>query len=336
MLLVLELDVADLAATRFAISPLHETTRAMLLLARPSPPTVNLPWVRWARTQLGRRPLRMPRAWPLIVNGLPTHPEFLSPAPAVRAPELDAELARVCATPAEAVRASLRRVFGDHPWPDSATELFERPADSLAEIAAELAECHDRLVRPHWERIRPVLEADIAYRAGLLAGGGARSLFSDLHPDLHWSGGTLTLSDSDEGPSRFRVMMGPDGVVLMPSVFNWPLVSVSKATSSQTTLLYPARGTATVWEDGVAAAPDAVEELLGPARARLLGALRSPATTSALALRFGVTSSAVSQHLAVLHRSGLVDWERSGRRVLYRASELGLALLDRALLRSVS
>ena len=336
MLLVLELDVADLAATRFAISPLHETTRAMLLLANPSPPVVNLPWVRWARAQLGRRPLRMPRAWPLIVNGLPTHPEFLSPAPSVKAPGLDAELARVRATPAEPVQASLRRVFGDHPWPDSATELFERPTESLAEIADELAECHDRLVGPHWERIQPVLEADIVYRAGLLAGGGARSLFSDLHPDLRWSGGTLTLTDSDEGPSRFRVMMGPDGVVLIPSVFNWPLGSVSKATSSQTTLIYPARGTATVWEGGAAAVPDAVEELLGQARARLLGALRSPSTTSALALRFGVTPSAVSQHLAVLHRNGLVDRERSGRRVLYQASELGLALLDLALLRSVS
>ena len=83
MLLVLELDVADLAATRFAISPLHETTRAMLLLAKPSPPAVNLPWVRWARAQLGRRPLRMPRAWPLIANGLLTYPEFLAPAPSV-------------------------------------------------------------------------------------------------------------------------------------------------------------------------------------------------------------------------------------------------------------
>jgi len=341
MLLVLELDVADLAATRFAISPLHETTRAILLLANPSPPAVNLPWVRWARAQLDRRPLRLPRLWPLIVNGLPTHPEFLSPAPSVRAPGLDAELARVRATPAEPVRASLRRVFGDHPWPDSATELFERPTESLAEIAAELAECHDRLIMPHWERIQPVLEADIAYRAGLLAGSGARSLFSDLHPDLRWSGGTLTLTDTDEGPSRFQVMLGPDGVVLMPSVFNWPLVSVSKATSSQTTLIYPARGTATVWEGGAFGAAsgtewEAVEELLGPARARLLGALRSPATTSALALRFGVTPSAVSQHLAVLHRSGLVDRERSGRRVLYQASELGLALLDRALLRSGS
>ena len=334
MLLVLELDVADLAATRFAISPLSETTKAILLLANPSRASVNLPWLRWARAQLDRRPLRMPRLWPLIVNGLAIYPEFLVPAPTVKAPGLEEELARLRATRAEPVRASLRRVFGDRPWPDSAKELFERPRESLAEISAEYAEFHDRLILPHWERIGFVLDADIGYRAGLLAGGGARSLFSDLHPDLRWSDGTLTMSDTDEGPSVFRVMLGPDGVVLMPSVFNWPLVSLSRATSTQTTLLYPARGAATVWHGGLAAGsagagdPEAVELLLGTPRARLLEALRSPATTSALARRLGVTPSAVSQHLVVLHRSGLVDRQRSGRAVLYQTSALGLALLS--------
>jgi DNA-binding transcriptional ArsR family regulator len=329
MLLVLELDVADLAATRFAISPLCETLRAIRLLADPDPPALNMPWVRWARAQLGRRPLRMPGVWPLIVNGLPTYPEFLVPAPSVRTPGLEAELDRLRETPDEAVRASLNRVFGEHPWPDSAVALSERPSESLAEIAAELAECHDRLIVPHWERIRSVLDADIAYRGGLLAGGGARSLFSDLHPDLKWSGGTLTLYDAAEGPSRFRITLGPDGVVLMPSVFNWPEVSLKRATSTQTTLVYPTRGAATVWEAGLpdGAGAEAVEELLGVPRARLLSALRSPATTTALARRFGITPSAVSQHLAVLHRGGLVDRRRSGRTVLYEASSLGLALL---------
>lgn len=335
MRLTLELDVADLAATRFAISALCETSRAMLLLANPDRSAVNRPWVRWARAELDRRPLALPRVWPLVVNGLSVYPEFLAPAPAVRAPAFDDELDRLRATPDQAVRASLRRVFGDRRWPDAATELFERPAETLAEIAAELAAGHDRLVRPHWDRIFPVLDADIGYRSQLLASGGARSLFSDLHPDLRWSDGTLTMEDTDEGPSDFKVMLGPDGVVLMPSVFNWPLVSLSKATSSQTTLLYPARGAATVWE-GDAVASGSLEDLLGAARARLLTALRSPATTTALAVRFGVTPSAVSQHLAVLYRTGLADRERSGRRVLYQASELGLALLDRALLRSAS
>jgi DNA-binding transcriptional ArsR family regulator len=329
MLLVLELDVADLAATRFAISPLSETVRAVQLLADRDTPAVNAPWVRWARRELGWRPLRLPRLWPLIVNGLPTHPEFLVPAPEVRMPEFEAELARLRATPAAAVLASLHRVWEGHPWPESARELAARPRESLADIAAELGECHGRLIAPHWERIRPVLEADIAYRAGLLAGGGARSLFSDLHPDLRWSGGTLTLTDTDQGPPVFKIMLGPDGVVLMPSVFNWPQVSPSRATSTQTIMLYPARGAATVWESGALAGgrEEAAEALLGAPRVRLLAALRSPATTTALARRLGVTPSAVSQHLAVLHRGGLVDKRRSGRAVLYQTTALGLALL---------
>ena len=329
--------MADLAATGFAISPLSETVRAVQLLAKRETPAVNAPWVRWARNELGWRPLRLPRLWPLIVNGLPTHPEFQAPALEVRMPELGAELARLCAPPAAAVRASLHRVWEGHPWPESARELAARPRESLAEIAAEIGECYDRLIAPHWERIRPVLEADIAYRASLLAGGGARSLFSDLHPDLHWSGGTLTLTDADQGPSPFKITLGPDGVVLMPSIFNWPQVSPSRATSTQTIMLYPARGAATVWEGSAwagsawagegAGREEAAEALLGAPRVRLLTALRCPATTTALARRLGVTPSAVSQHLAVLHRGGLVDKRRSGRAVLYRTTALGLALL---------
>jgi hypothetical protein len=57
MPLVLELDVADLAATRFAISPLSETLRAVQLLAGRHTPAVNAPWLRWARRELGWRPL---------------------------------------------------------------------------------------------------------------------------------------------------------------------------------------------------------------------------------------------------------------------------------------
>jgi DNA-binding transcriptional ArsR family regulator len=335
--LVLELDVADLAGTRFAVSPLCETLRAVPLLARPDSSPVNLPWVRWARTELERRPLRLPRLWPLLVSDSPYLPEFLFPAPAARSPRFDEELARVRVTRAEAVRASLRRVFGQGRWPEPAMDLFERPQETLAELTAELADCYDRLVAPHWERIRPVLDADVNYRAGLLAGGGARALLGDLHPDIRWSGGRLVLSDSETVEPDGRVMLGPDGLVLVPSLFIWPEWSVNRSTSTQTTLWYPARGAAAVWLDGVPPAetrtvdPEAVESLLGAPRARLLGALRSPATTSALARRFAVTPSAVSQHLAVLHRSGLVNRQRSGRTVLYQASELGVAVLEASL-----
>jgi len=99
MLLVLELDVADLAATRFAISPLCETLRAVQLLSRPDPALVNRPWVRWARVELERRALRLPRLWPLVVTDLPYWPEFLVPAPTGKSPGFNEELACLYATP---------------------------------------------------------------------------------------------------------------------------------------------------------------------------------------------------------------------------------------------
>ncbi len=49
-------------------------------------------------------------------------------------------------------------------------------------------------------------------------------------------------------------------------------------------------------------------------------------STADLALRFGMSAPAISRHLAVLQRAGLVSAERQGRRVLYRLERD--ALLD--------
>ncbi len=79
------------------------------------------------------------------------------------------------------------------------------------------------------------------------------------------------------------VTPGPGGgLVLVPSVLIWPYTTVKGYSSSQTTLRYPARGAAAVWEQGLA--PDtrnqALRDLLGAPRARLLEALRCPAAAS--------------------------------------------------------
>ena len=281
MRLVLELGVADLAATRFAVSPLAETLRALPLLANPGRSALNRPWVRWARAELDQQPLRLPRVWPLIVNDLPYWPEFLFPAPAGKSPGFDEELACLCATPAEAVRASLRRVFGEGRWPDTATDLFERPREALAEIAAEIAEYHDRLIAPHWERIRPVLDADISYHAALLAGGGARSLFSDLHPDLRWSAGRLFMTDAEAERADPWVGLGPDGLVLCRacSPGRTGRSRRRRAPRPRCCTRRGARrrcGRAGCPASAGSADRAAVESLLGAPRARLLDALRSP------------------------------------------------------------
>ena len=77
---------------------------------------------------------------------------------------------------------------------------------------------------------------------------------------------------SRHGPPEYQVTPGQaDGVVLVPSVLIWPSTTVKGYSSSQTTLRYPARGTATVWEQSPPPNADnqALRELLGAPRARV-------------------------------------------------------------------
>lgn len=329
MRLTVSLGTDDLASTRFAISPLGETISAICLLGVKEADPVNLPWLHWAHARLATQPLALPLSWPLIHSGRPSRPEFLTPAPATRTPSLSDELDRMLATAPEQVRGSLRRVFGDkNAWPDSARELATDPQSTLKLIAAELTAAYRRLIMPHWGRMSAVLEADIAYRGAVLATAGMRALFSGLHAGVRWSDGTLTFEMDRKGPAEYLVTLGPEnGLVLLPSVLTWPDMQVKMRSTTQTTLRYPARGAATVWEKSLPES-SALRGLLGAPRARLLLVLRSPATTTTLARSLTISPAAVSQHLGVLRRCGLVDRARSGREVLYQTSDLGLALLD--------
>jgi len=241
----------------------------------------------------------------------------------------------VLATTPDQVRASLARVFGRPDsgwWPESAVQLATRPSQTLALIAEELASAHARLIAPHWDRMRAVLDADIAHRGAILAHGGAAALFARLHAGVRWAPGQVTVTRDRPGPPHFPVTPGPTGgLVLVPSVLVWPRTTLKAYSSSQTTLRYPARGTAAVWEQSTPPnlPHQALRDLVGAPRARLLEALCCPASTAALARSLDVSPSAVSQQLSVLRRCGLVDRTRSGREVLYQTSDLGLALLNR-------
>ncbi len=67
--------------------------------------------------------------------------------------------------------------------------------------------------------------------------------------------------------------------------------------------------------------------MLGAARARLLGMLAEPLSSTSVARRLDVTVSAANQHLRALRAAGLLTSYRDGRCVLYTRSDLGDALL---------
>ena len=94
----------------------------------------------------------------------------------------------------------------------------------------------------------------------------------------------------------------------------------------QPAVVYAPRGVATLWEPAERA-PDALADLLGRRRALLLTTLAHPATTQELALRHTASPAAVSEHLAVLRRAGLIAGRREGRAVRYARTAAGDALV---------
>jgi DNA-binding MarR family transcriptional regulator len=326
-----DLQVGDLAQTRFALSPLFETLAGLRALRNPGRHGLHLSWVRWAQARLAERSLPLPTLWPPLVEP-PWLPEFLLPAPSTRLPSIAEETGRLQATTARQVRVSIARYPAASRASAAIGELAARPGAVLRAVAAEFRAAHDLLIAPHWPRMQALLEADITYRARNLAEGGAARMFADLHEGLTWHGDYLEVSDPARPAGASRVaVVGPGGLVLVPSVFLWPELWVKRRTITYTAIRYPARGVAALWElapgQDQALPRQACEALLGRPRARLLALLASPATTGELAGRLRVTPSAVSQHLTVLRAAALIRTERSGRTALHLITPLGRALL---------
>lgn len=313
----------DVARVRFAFSPLWEMVRSLRVLADPSGHALHLPWVHAVRPRLRGLDLAPLRE---VVPPTGYIPDFLTPPPETPLPDLDAELATVRATPPEVAAAELR--WTEHgAAPGRARRAMAADPERTLELLADLLGRYwAAAVEPFWPRVRDLLEGDVLRRAAALAAEGAAGVFGDLHGAVAWRGGTLCI----ERRWTFRGELAGRGLLLVPSAFVWPDVSVM-VPPYQAMLSYPPNGVATLWETGrPAEAPEkALAALIGRRRAGLLAALATPASTTELAARAGVTAGAVSQHLGVLRACGLVTGHRLGRRVLYVRTPAGDALAGR-------
>jgi DNA-binding transcriptional ArsR family regulator len=189
---------------------------------------------------------------------------------------------------------------------------------------AELLRAYwQRLLAPHWTRIRTALEGDVLYRARQTASGGVRALLADIDGSVRYEDDRLTI---DRSLCASLDLCGR-GLLLVPSVFVWPAVAVIDEAPWQPTLIYPARGSGLVWEP-LREPAESLAALMGARRASILALLETPCSTTDLACRLDVGAASVSQHLAVLHDAGLIERHRMGRTVLYRRSAAGNLLID--------
>jgi DNA-binding transcriptional ArsR family regulator len=146
-------------------------------------------------------------------------------------------------------------------------------------------------------------------------------LFRDLHPEISVEGDRMFVDKPHFGDSLHHAAE----MILTPSVFGWPNLTLQDGTAGQFALTYPARGIARVWEDHDAPAAEDAESLaalLGRARAAILRRTSVPMSTTQLARELRQSPASVSEHLAVLRDAGLLTSRRSGRSVLYRQTPL--------------
>ncbi|GAA1426429.1 DUF5937 family protein [Streptomyces thermospinosisporus] len=322
-MIVFVLGVEDLADTRFALSPLHETLLSLRVLQDPGLSALHLPWRRSVLGRLGALDTGLLMS---LVAQRRTLPDFLTPNPAGFAPSFDEQLDVVRRTRPAQVRHDLRLAHAPDPLPAPLSDALgddDRVTALRDAICDVLRQYWRAALEPMWPHMRLVLEADMTYRARQLALGGARLLFADMHPNLRWRDGELHISQMI---SRHRVAAAGRGLLLLPSVFaHKPAPPVSPDEPPR--LVYPSRGVATLWDETPPPGNEALVSLIGAPRVRLLGLLEEPLPTVELARRLRVTPSAVSQHLRVLHATGLVTRARDGRQVLYRHSGLADQLL---------
>jgi DNA-binding transcriptional ArsR family regulator len=314
-----ELVGTDMAAIRFAVSPLNEVVLSLRSWRDPGRFPLQLPWVKAA--QAARTDLDVEMLLALTDDRLWT-PDFLTPCPASPLTRFEEELDLVAGTDPAVVANDLRIVHGRGRLPKA---LHGPTSRALARIIAALNGYWQRCFVPHWPRMRALLEGDVTYRGRQIAQRGLAEMFSGLAPSVSLRDNTVEVRLRSQADYT-RPAAG--GLTLLPTM--WTTSASAPISPDQPAMImYLARGVGTLWEPESLPAPAALTRLFGAARAGLLGRLASPASSTELATRLGVTTSAVNQHLRALLDCGLLVSARHGRSVLYRRSELGDRLVDR-------
>jgi DNA-binding transcriptional ArsR family regulator len=312
--------VEDLARTRFAVSPIWELVRSLVALRDPSLAAIHLPWLRTLSGRLGG--VDIERA---AVLAAPTgySPDFLTPPPAGPLGTIADDFAALRRTPVAQLREEMELFASQHPRAEDVVAAWlARPRHEVRRLADVLEAYWDRALAPEWSRVRAFLDADITYRAQRLAAGGQAALFADLASGVRWHEGNLDVTVPRHDAT---IELGGRGLVLMPSAFAAMRPGVIDRPPSRPTLIYPARGIATLWETPPPA-PDGLARLLGTTRAAALGTLDAPRSTAELSRRLAISPATASHHLAALRDAGLVTGRRDGRFVLYVRTPVGDAL----------
>lgn len=292
---------ADLGEVRFGISPLCEAGLSLRAVQDPSRYPLQLPWLE--ATRVAREGVELDLLLALF-NERGHSPDFLNPRPESPLTRIEDELRRLAQVPLGEFRARLESVHGAVP-----TVLAGRRAPQR--VAGAVAAYWHACIAPHWPRMRGILQADIVYRGGLMTTRGTLAMLGGLAPTVEVAADHIRVRLRT--PIHHVVSVSGAGLTLVPTMFT-SRASVPLDPDQPPMIMYVARGQGAMWAETPYDDP-ALVELLGRTRADLLRALSEPTSSTHLATRLGVTPSAVTQHLRVMQRTGLLTSARHGRSV---------------------
>lgn len=317
----LRLSPGDLERMRFAYSPLAEVAESLYVLHSGHIPAPHLTWFEQTRKRLRHVDMAVLRA--VIPAPRPHVASFLLAGARTPSTSIDVQLKMVADCPVERLRADLEIVWRGRLPPETERILEHGGGQRIADA---LWQYWRVAVEPYWPKLRALLDADVAYRASRLAGGGIEALLADLHPELELAEHAIQVQSNATVTDH---QLGGAGLLLVPCAFAWPHVMADLGAGSAPSITYGPRGIGDLWPNAEVPESDehALPALLGRSRAAILVKVGLPKSTSDLARELDQSMPAVSAHLAVMRRSGLVTSWRAGRRVLYQRTPLATSVV---------
>lgn len=300
---------------RFASSPLAELALTTMAVRTPQWHPFHSRWL--ADTEPGRRQVGIDRIL-LLVNPDRWVLDTLIRHPVRRGASFAQEMAALAQVDARIFRRDLEVLWGRLPREVGRTDTAAR-----AWVLDTVQAYWDHCVAASWPAFKAVLDADVTYRGAELAAHGVATAVSGAIPGFVVKDHDLVMPlRRDPG---WEATADERGVTFLPTLVKWG-TNVPNLPDSDLVFTYRARGRGRLNHTEVDSRPGLVG-ILGRTRTELLLSLEEPASSTAVAVFMGVTTTAVNQHLRALARAGLLQTSRFGRYVLYERTALAEDLI---------
>ncbi len=312
--------VDDLMRVRMATvpAPMLELSLGIAGIRRREPSPGVVAW----HDRLNRRLPRESRALFDLIRPNGVGPLFLDPPTA----SFGEGMERVRSARKNAIAADLRLAFGSDGRPPSwVRDLAGCDRAAISLLMAALCGANRVLVSDQWARIQTSVNADLAWRRGLLSEHGVMAVLESLHPNASWHDMVLMLPTG----GSLDIYLDGAGLTLLP-VANWtggPLAGNDDRGSLL--LVYGAvRPVPLIETADTGSSP--LTALLGRTRGSVLALLTRQMTTSQIAAELGISVPSASQHAKALRNAGLIETTRAGKAVNHLLTPLGQRLLERS------